>query len=122
MDTTLERLADEAIADLAEHGGGTYEGRTLLAFTPSSGYAVGVGGFAMKAECVTADVIAFALKAVAGEYETTYAGTWLNDGLVYFDAVLYFNHLEQKRAAAAAAYFGQQAYYDFAAKESISVA
>ena len=119
MDITLKRQADRAIADLVEHGGGTYEPRTLLPFEPTDGYAVGVGGVTIPEAGCTSDVLAWAARAVAGEYITSYVGTWLNDGVVYIDAVRYVKDLNRAFVIGQGA--SQRAVYGFAEKEAIEV-
>jgi hypothetical protein len=84
------------------------------------GFAVGIGGIAWRAENLTAESLAWAIKHVAGEYETAYAGTWLNDGIVYIDGVEYFGSGEYDRAFKRAQDCGQKAFYDFGRKESIT--
>lgn len=121
MDTTLERQANAAVDDLALHGGGTYERGTLLPFTPSSGFAVGIGGIHLPVDVVGPQNLAWAAKCAASEYETAYVGTWLDEGIVYFDGVLYFSHLDGARAIACARFYGQKAIYDFATKEAVNV-
>lgn len=119
MDQTLTRQAEKVLSDIAEHGGGTYEARTLIPFTPPIGYAVGLGGIHLPQHIVDVDAVAWALKAVTSEYESSYGGTWLNDGLVYFDAVTFF--LNRENAIAVGQATGQQAIYDFGAKEAITL-
>jgi len=121
MDRTLEAAANVVVADLADHGGGTYERGTLLPFTPSDGFAVAVGGIHLDAEVVGPENAEWALRAVGGEYETSFVGTWLDDGVVYFDAVMYFAADRGVQALAAGRFYEQKAIYDFATKESISV-
>lgn len=117
MDSTLERQANVVLADLVANGGGTYEGKTLLPFTPTTGFAVGIGGIHLPADTVTAEAVVWAMKAVASEYETAFVGTWLDDGIVYFDAVHYVVALD--RAMRLGQQAGQKAIYSFATKEAL---
>lgn len=121
MDNTQERLANDVIARTVEDGGCTFEARTLLPFTPSVGYAVGIGGAKLPSMHVGPELLTWLAKAVASEYETVYAGTWLDNGIVYIDAVKYFGAGEDVRAIACARFYGQAALYDFAAGESIII-
>lgn len=123
MDDVHGQAAMAVIADLANTGGGTYERGTLLPFKPDDGYAVGVGGLHLPSDMVTVDAVAWAMKAVGSEFDTSYVGTWLGngDGLVYFDAVSYYGPDRRAEAIAAGSENGQQAIYDFAAKRSISL-
>lgn len=121
MDSTLQQAALAVLVDTAERGGGTYERGTLLPFRPNSGYAVGIGGIKLPASDATAESIVWALKAVGGEYETSYVGTWLDSGTVYFDAVKYFGEGEEVRAIACARFYGQAAIYDFALGEAVLI-
>jgi hypothetical protein len=121
MDTSAQAKGSAMIADLANNGGGTYVQRTLESLRPIAGFAVGVGGLAVPvAEC-TAEVIAFLAKGVAGEYMADYVGTWLDDGIVYIDAVNLFGADDRAKAEACGRFYGQKAIFDFGAKESIDL-
>ena len=120
LDRTLEAAAQQAMADLANSGGGTYEAGTFLPFKPENGYAVGIGGIAMKATNVQhADTMAWLMKNVAGEYMTAYVGTWLDEGVVYVDGVVFCRDINYARTMARE--HEQKAFYGFAEKESINV-
>lgn len=121
MDQTLERAAQQVLADLVQDGGGTYEAKTFLPFKPSTGFAVGIGGLHMPVASVTAEVVVWASKAAASEYETSFVGTWLKDGNVYFDAVRYFAASERKAALLAGYQAGQEAIYDFGMADVITL-
>lgn len=117
-DQTTLRLAREAIAITADNGGGTFEARTLIPLEPAFGFAVGVGGVVVSP--MTADSLAWLASRVAGEYMTTYVGTWLDDeGRCHLDAVEYFAPDRRDAAIARGAECGQQAIFDFGAKEVI---
>ena len=119
MNGYTQEALNAALADLAESGGGTYKGRTLEKVQPTSGFAVGIGGFAMPAGNVTADVLGWAVHAVAGEFFADHVGTWLDDGTVYFDAVRIVPDLA---AAIKLGYeHGEKAIYDFENAESIAL-
>lgn len=119
MDYILERQANVVVADLAEHGGGTYERGTLLPFKPETGYAVAIGGIRLPASMVTAEQAAWALKAVGGEYETSLVGTWTDGGTVYFDAVRFFAEHRRDQALLCGYQHQQEAIYGF--KEAASI-
>ena len=121
LDRTLEAAAEQVVADLADHGGGTYERSTLLPFTPSDGFAVAIGGIHLPDDVVGPENAEWALRAVGGEYETSYVGTWLDDGVVYFDAVMYFGADRGAQAIAAGRFYEQKAIYDFGTKESVTL-
>lgn len=121
MDRTQEQAASRVIADLVENGGGTYEQGTLLPFRPTSGYAVGIGGIHLPATAVTPEAVVWAMKAAASEYATYYVGTWLNDAVVYFDAVLYFGPERREAAMQAGRDAGQMAIYSFAETEALTL-
>lgn len=119
MDRILKRAANEALAFTAEHGGGTFEYKTLLLQEWQTGYVVAIGGITFKAECLTADVLAWAAKAVGGEYMTTYIGTWLDNGIVYIDAVRFL--ASKVDAVLLGIEHGQKAIYDCANNEVIAL-
>lgn len=119
MDSTIANAAATVLTDLADKGGGTYEAKTLIPFRPESGYAVGVGGIHLPAHDTTVEAIEWALRAVAGEYSTSFVGTWLDKGIVYFDAVMYFRDFDS--ATLQGRLSGQQAIYDFANGEAVAL-
>jgi hypothetical protein len=119
MDTITLRAANAVLAATVENGGATFDGRTLLPFTPSDGYAVAVGGTRYPEAGFDANVLSWMAKAVSSEYETTYAGTWVEGTTVFIDAVKYFAADRRADALAAGRYYGQKAIFDFAAGESI---
>ena len=119
MDRILERQALAALDFTTVHGGGTFEGRTMLPFTPRDGYAVAIGGMTFKATDVTPDVLAWACRAVTGEWDTAFAGTWVDDGVFYIDAVQYVSNRD--RAMALGREHAQKAIYDFEAQEVITL-
>lgn len=120
LDRTTETAATTVLADLVSSGGGTYEQGTLLPFTPRDGFAVGLGGIHLPMAVVTADAVMWACKAVASEHEASLVGTWLHDGLVYFDAVRYYAAGRRDDAMRDGWLGDQQAIYDFAAREAVS--
>lgn len=107
----------EALAYTVSNGGGTFEAFNMLPFTPltGDGYAVAVGGIKLHAEFVDRDVFAMWVKAVAAEHEATFVGTWLNDGLLYIDAIEYVR--DPGRAKALGRLTGQLSIYNFATNE-----
>jgi hypothetical protein len=119
MDTITLRAANAVLAATAENGGATFEGRTLLPFTPADGFAVAVGGVRYPAAQLDANTLGWLAKAVTSEYETTYAGTWVEGSTAYVDAVRYFAADKRGDAKAAGRYYGQKAIFDFGAGESI---
>lgn len=116
----LEPVA-HLLADLADHGGGTYEAGTYLPFTPRDGYAVAfIGGVKVSSRGCTLAVLERWLKAVATEHEASFVGTWLDGDMVYVDAVRYIRSRDEAIA------FGieqhQLAIWDFAAGAAIKLA
>lgn len=118
---TITQASQQAIADLAENGGGTYHFDTMAPFTPADGFAVGIGGINLPADDTNAERLAWGLRTVAAEFGATLAGTWLNEGKVYIDAVMYFPADQRDRAMAAGRYYCQLAIFDFGSKESIDL-
>lgn len=108
-----------ALGDLARDGGGTYNRDDLSPFRPIAGYAVAVGGVELAYGGVTGDVLGWAADAVASEFSTHLVGTWLDDGIVYIDAVRHIRNRETAIKLGQDA--GQQAIYDFATGESITL-
>lgn len=113
MDRITTPLAQDVLARTVENGGDTFEARTLLPQTWAAGYAVALGGATIKATEATPAAIAWIAKAVAGEFETTYAGTWLDGDRLCIDAVRYFAPDNRERAIEAGRAAGQKAIYDF---------
>lgn len=119
MDRITLRAATDVLARTVNDGGCTFEARTLLTQDWTTGFAVAIGGAKVPAEAVTPDLLAWVARAVAGEYGTTYAGTWLQDGMVSIDAVRYFGPDNYLGALAAGEAAGQEAIYDFADRKDI---
>lgn len=121
----IQNPGQAILDDLAANGGGTYERETLVPFAPRDGFAVGIGGITMPFDGLTAEQAAWAIGKVAGEYSSRFVGTWLDNGIVSFDAVIYFGLNGSTRdgalsdAGRQAARYGQKAVYDFATGESI---
>jgi len=109
----------KVLADIAEQGGGTYESGTYLPFTPTDGFAVGIGGIRLPEATVTAAELTRWLRAVVTEYEASFVGTWRDGGLVYIDAVRYIRDLPT--ALDVARVFRQKAIFDFSTKSSIAL-
>lgn len=120
-DPTTNRKATAILAATVESGGCTFDARNLLAFAPATGYAVGVGGARLPAGDVTAEVIANTAYRVAQEFDSTYAGTWLDEGFVYIDAIRYFGSERRGDALACGRLYGQKAIFDFATQEAIAL-
>ena len=121
MDRTTKRAADTMLADLANTGGGTYESGTLLPFTPKVGFAVGLGGVHFPASMVTAKLLVQYAKAVTTEHEASFVGTWLDKGIVYIDAVVYYGSHARRTAIEQGREAGQQAIFDFSTGEDITL-
>jgi hypothetical protein len=121
MDRILEAQANAVLSDLVNNGGGTYQQGTLLPFSPDKGYAVAIGGVKLPADCATVSMVEWALRQVAREFFTSYVGTWLDEGVVYCDAVVYFANDQFERACAAGREAGQKAIYDFGQKVSVTL-
>lgn len=123
MDRIEQAAIHAVMADLANDGGGTYQANTFLPFRPASGFAVGaVAGIALPFEVVTPSMVSWALRQVARENASaSYVGTWLDEGVVYFDAVHYFSAERERAAREAGRHNGQQAIFDFGAKESVAL-
>lgn len=112
-DATLLRLAGDVVHQTFANGGGTYEGATLLPFTPKGGFAVGIGGINFPDTALTPEAIAWLARRVSGEHGTVYIGTWLDGGRVYIDAVEYYGADRMLAARARGVERGQIAIYDF---------
>jgi hypothetical protein len=123
MDRTTRRIAADILARTVEHGGGTFEGATLLPFEPKVGYAVGIGGVAVPVQTLDIEMVAWVARAVASEYMTSHVGTWLNNGTVFIDAVRYFEAgpAGLARATQVARDAGQLAFYDFGNQKDITL-
>jgi hypothetical protein len=119
MDMTLERQAASALAFTVEHGGGTFEAKTMLLQEWKSGFVVAIGGLTIAAKDATAEALAWLGNRVGGEYMTTYIGTWLQDEVLYIDAVVFV--ADRDRAIALGQEHGQQAIYDCTAQEVITL-
>src|SRR6185503_5805813 len=112
MDTTTERLAEEAIRTIHKTGGVTLEGRTLLPQEWAKGYMVGIGGIALDVRDLDSAVaLAWLARRVAGEYMTAYVGFWVENDVLYVDGVTYVADLVS--AEALARNHGQKAIYDW---------
>jgi K+-transporting ATPase A subunit len=121
-DAIANKAALAVIADLASNGGGTYGNSTLLPFKPPAGYAVGIGGLVMPAECATPSMVLWAFRQVSREHPTaSFIGTWLDNGVVYIDAVEYFATTRRPSAMLRGMECGQKAIFDFAAGEAITL-
>lgn len=109
------------------NGGGTFDSRTRLPFTPSHGFAVGVcEGTAAK--LVDVFGIEEAVKRIAEEFLTPYVGTWVEpDGSIDIDPVRWIadplgdDALAFRTAVQLGRAFGQKAIYGFAKKEVITL-
>ena len=120
MDPVTQGLAEEAIRTIRETGGVTLEGRTLLPATWRTGYMVGIGGIVIREEDLDSPVaLAWLARRVGGEYMSHYVGFWLDEGLLYVDAVTYVADIV--RAEALARNHGQKAIFNWGLMESQNV-
>ncbi len=86
-----QRIVEQTLAN----GGGTFDAKTGLAVRPATGYAVGaVKGTAIKVSVENADLIGDAAKIVAKKFPDAYLGTWVSDGYVHIDPVIWVPSLE----------------------------
>jgi len=102
-----------------ENGGGTFEQGTYLPFKPADGYAVAIAGITLTEADATYEAIKRWGKAIVTEHEASFLGTWLNEGLLYLDAVVYIRDLDFALRTASA--HNQLAIFDFANMTSIPV-
>lgn len=123
MDPITKTRIDKVMADLANDGGGTYQAGTFLPVTWGAGFAVATAdGLAFPAEVATESMLAWAMRQVSRENpRTSYVGTWLDNGVVYIDAVRFFAEDRREAAIQAGREAGQLAIYDFGQKESITL-
>ncbi len=111
MNTDEPINGQQLIADLHANGGGTYEAVSLAPFSPTEGYAIGIGGPTFRLQDIDGASLAIVLRDLAATAGTGYVGTWLDSGTVYLDAVVYTT---DPRTAARTAYeHKQKALYDF---------
>ncbi len=120
-DLASERAVGPVLTDLVNKGGGTYQAGSLTPFTPSYGYAVGIGGVTLPVGGVDSESLSWAIGQVASEFRPAYIGTWLDDGVVYIDAVMYFRPERLPEALNTAYQAGQLAIFDFGTQSSILV-
>jgi len=134
--------AQAIMDDLAKDGGATYiagdHGHTpatgadgfyyepipFKKFDPKAGYAVAYGPSATMAyNSLTPQQAEMILRDLADQAEADFVGTWLWQGVVYFDVVHWFLPGEHARENALLYAWkqGQKAIYDFATGESITV-
>jgi hypothetical protein len=112
-------LIGKVMADLSDHGGGTYEQGTYLTFAPKDGYAVAIGGITIPTDQAERASLTWAMRVVTKEFGGSLVGTWVTDDKVYIDAVEYFGADRRQAALTAARRRDQLAIYDFAAGEEI---
>lgn len=110
----------DMLASTVENGGGTYEVGTYLPFTPADGFAVGIGGIEVAASAVSVETLRKWVKQVAGEWMTSYVGTWLFGDSLHIDGVVYVRDEDIARAIAIKQ--GQQAIWSFAGRSVVEVA
>ena len=120
-----DRLAlGYAARDAAEltiaFGGGTFDAATLAPVSPSTGYAV--GGLALTVMTSVPDDgyerVARVILAQRDNRRAPYVGTWIENDIVYVDAVVILPDLESAGILARA--LGEKAIWDFA--NGISIA
>lgn len=121
MDPITKTRIDKVLADLANDSGGTYQAGTFLPQTWDSGFAVATErGLSLPAEWMTPSMLAWAIRQVSRENPgTSFVGTWLDKGVVFVDAVVYYAADRREAAIAAGRAAGQVAIYDFGEKASI---
>jgi hypothetical protein len=100
------------------NGGGTFDALTLAPFDPDHGYCVGT---APSTAAYVRDIgmIDRVARIIAGEWRSTFVGTWINDGIVHVDPVTYT--VDRDYALSLARKYGQIAIYDCAARATIDV-
>ncbi len=99
------------------NGGGTFDNKGNEV-KPRSGYAVGaVKGTAIIVSAENPDLIGDAAKIIARRFPDAWIGTWLNDGSVHVDPVIWVPSLQVALKLARAT--SQEAIYSF--KDGIEV-
>jgi hypothetical protein len=87
---------------------------------PKGGYAVGgVKGTAIKVSVENADIIGEAAKIIAKKFPGAFLGTWVNDGYVHIDPVIWVPALDV--ALHLARQTQQESIWDFANGDEIVV-
>lgn len=110
------------LSDLAANGGGTYDAVSLVPFTPSDGFAVGVGGLTLHMPAVTvaeAGDIEGIMRDLGAGMSVSYVGTWLQGETLHLDGVVYFPEDDRQGAARCAIMMSQRAFYGFAEGKDI---
>jgi hypothetical protein len=113
--------AQDALANTVSDGGGTFYADTLLPAGLRQGFAVGIGGAILDPRFVDADSLATTAKRVGQEFISTYVGTWLDENILYVDAVEVLAPDRLHDALALARDKGQKAIFDFSTGREITL-
>ena len=90
-------------------------------FTPPDGYAVGIGGIRLPLAQVNTESAEWALRHVGSEFNTSFVGTWVDEGWVHFDAVQYFGADRRPEAFVLGWRAMQKAIWSFADRRAFPV-
>lgn len=124
IDTSIQHAATNVINHTIDNGGGTFDPTTLAPVTLDKGYAVAIKGLEYKVPFDTIDewdVVTHAFNVLSHSIDNpgVYFGTWVDNGIVYFDA----SDVVQDEATALriAREHNQLAVWDFARNSEIRV-
>ena len=103
---------DNIVETTLRNGGGTFDPKTGHSVLPPGGYAVGlVEGTLVRVLAENPDVFALVLSAVAKRFPAAWVGTWVKDGEVHIDPVMWV--LDRDEAIYQARRTNQKAIWDF---------
>ncbi len=109
---------DNIINETIRNGGGTFDPKTGEQVRPRSGYAVGaVEGTAIIVSIENADLIGDAAKIVAKRFPGAWLGTWVSDGKVHIDPVIWVPSLDV--ATKLGKKTNQESIWDFASGDEV---